>query len=389
MITMTSAEELVGPVADDIRSMAAQAEAERRLPDVLLTRLREAGLFSIYTPKAFGGLDLPLPEAVRVVEEVSRHDGSVGWTVALGFANSLFTSVLPDASATRVLGDGSALIAGAPAFGVRAVVAGGGYRLTGRWSYNSGAPNADWIAAPAPIFDGDSPRTGENGQPEMVFFFIPPADAQIIDTWYVTGLRATGTQDLYVEDVFVPHEMTGGFSMPAGPRPVRDCVLANIPFFTTLVIAQSPPVCLGMARRAIEEFKQLVLMKESQFGPPLREQAQAFAGLARAEALVRAARTYWYDNVEAAWSAASDGREFSPQDMTAIRLAALTAAENSVAAVDLLYRLAGTSAVFQTSPLERCWRDVHTAAQHFQVQDGRWETAGRVLLGLDPRSPVL
>lgn len=389
MRATTMPEKMVEPVAEDIRALAGQAEAERRLPEGLMARLMEAGFFSIYTPKQFGGLDLPLPEALRVVEEVSRHDGSTGWTVALGFGNGLFTSVLPEASAARVLNGGSALIAGAPAFGVRAAPVQGGYRLTGRWGFNSGAPNATWISATAPIFDGDAPRLGADGQPEMMHFFVRPADVQIIDTWHVTGLRATGTQDLYVEDLFVPGEMTGGFSMPGGPRPVRDCVLANIPFFSLLGIVQSPPVCLGVARRAIEEFRRLALTKESAFGPRLIDQAQAHIGLARAEALVRSARTYWYENVEAAWDTAIRGSTPSLEERTAVRLASLTVAENCVAAADLMYRLAGTSAVFQSSPLERCWRDVHTAAQHFQVQEGRWETAGRALLGLDPGSPVL
>lgn len=388
MIAMVTAEELVRPVAGEIRRMAAQAEAERRLPDDLFTRLMDAGLFSIYTPRRFGGLDLPLPEALRVVEEVSRHDGSTGWTVALGVANGLFTPMLSDAAAARVLGNGSALLAGAPAFGVRAVRVEGGYRLTGRWGFNSGAPNASWIAVPAPIFDGDTPRLGESG-PEMVFVFLSSSDVQIIDTWYATGLRASGTQDLYVEDVFVPDEMTGGFSLPAGPRPVRDCVLTNIPFFSLFGIVQSPPVCLGLARRAIEEFRQLALTKQSAFGPRLSEQVQAQVGIARAEALVRSARTYWYENVQATWDAASQGRELSQEDRAAVRLACLTATENSVAAVDVLYRLGGSSTIFQSSPIERCWRDVHTAAQHLQVQDGRWETCGRVLFDLDPGSPLL
>jgi alkylation response protein AidB-like acyl-CoA dehydrogenase len=385
----TIAEALVDPVAEEIRARAGQAEAERRLPDDLMTLLINARLFSIYTPKQFGGLDLPLPEALRVVEEVSRHDGSTGWTVALGIANVLFTSVLPEASAARVLDGGSALIAGAPAFGVRAVPVHGGYRLTGRWGFNSGAPNATWIAAPAPIFDGDAPRLAADGQPEMVFFFVRPSDVQIIDVWHVTGLRATGTQDLYVEDLFVPEEMTGGFSMPGGPRPLRDCVPANIPFFSLLGIVQSPPVCLGVARRAIEEFRRLALTKEGAFGPRLIDQAQAHVAMARAEALVRSAQTYWYDNVEAVWDTALRGATPSVEERTAVRLASLTVVENCLAAADLVYRLAGTSAVFQSSPLERCWRDVHTAAQHFQVQEGRWETAGRALLGLDPGSPVL
>jgi alkylation response protein AidB-like acyl-CoA dehydrogenase len=325
---------------------------------------------------------------LRVVEEVSRHDGSTGWTVALGLANTVFTSVLSQESAAKVLGDGSVLIAGAPAFGARAHPVDGGYRLSGRWSYNSGAPNANWVAAAFPVFDGDSPRMSDSG-PEMVFAFLQPADVQIIDTWYVTGLRASGTQDLYLEDLFVPAEMTGRFSLPAGPDSKRDTILSHIPFFSLLGIAQAPPVCLGLARRAIEEFKQLALGKQSVFGPKLSEQVQAQAGLARAEALLESARTYWYERVTMAWNAASEGRQLSIEELATIRIASLTAVENSMAATDLLYRLAGTSAIFQSSPLERCWRDVHTAGQHMQVQDCRWETAGRVLFGLDSGSPIL
>jgi alkylation response protein AidB-like acyl-CoA dehydrogenase len=388
MLATMTAEELVQPVADEIRRTAAQAEAERRIPDDLLQKLMDAGLFSIYTPREFGGQDLPLPDALRVVEEVSRHDGSTGWTVALGFANGFFASVLPEASASNVLGNGSVLIAGAPAFGVRAVRVDGGYRLTGRWPFNSGAPNAGWIGAAAPIFDGDAPRMREHA-PEMVFAFMPPADVQIIDTWYVTGLRASGTQDLYVEDLFVPDEMTGGFSIPEGPQPARECLYTNIPLFSLLGVVQAPPVCLGLARRAIEEFRQIAVTKQSPLGPRLIEQVQAHVGFARAEALVRSARTYWYDNVRAIWDVASAGRQPSPEERTSLRLATLTAAEHSVEAIDILYRLAGTSAIFQSSPLERCWRDVHTAAQHMQVQEFRWETPGRALLGLEPGSPIL
>jgi alkylation response protein AidB-like acyl-CoA dehydrogenase len=386
--TTRNPKELVAPVADEIRLLAPQAEAARRLPNELVDCLKRAGLFSIYTPREFGGLELPLPEALRVVEEVARHDGSTGWIVALGVANILFTSVLEEASAARVLGDGAALIAGAPAFGVRAARVDGGYRLTGRWPYNSGAPNADWIAAPAPVFDGDTPRMGPNG-PEMVLFFVRPSDVQIIDTWYVTGLRASGTQDLYVEDVFVADEMTGGFSMPDGPRPIRESPITRLPFLSLFGIVQSPAVCLGLACRTIEEFKQIALSKQDMFGTRLSDKVQAHVGLARAEALVRSAQAYWHGEVEAAWDTVVDGRALSLAERAGLRIASLAAVEQSVAAADLLYRLGGSSAIFQSSPLERCWRDIHTAAQHMQVQDGRWETAGRVLMGLDPGSPLL
>lgn len=383
-----SAEDLVAPVAGVIRQMAAQAEASRRLPDELVTALKQAGLLSLYTPAAFGGFELSLPDALEVVEEVARHDGSTGWVIALGVANILFTSTLSGSSAAHVLGSGPVLLAGAPAFGVRALRVDNGYCLTGRWSYNSGAPNADWIAAPAPIFDGDAPRMSASG-PEMVMYFVRPADVEIIDTWYVTGLRASGTQDLYVDNLFVPDEMTGGFSMPEGPRALRDYPITRLPFLTLFGLVQSPPVCLGLARRSIEEFKHIAATKQDMLGARLSDRVQAQVALARAEALLRSARAYWYAEVNKAWQATVNGRALSLGDRAELRIASLAAAEQSVAAVDLLYRIAGSTAIFQSSPLERCWRDVHTAVQHLQVQDGRWETAGRVLMGLDPGSPML
>jgi alkylation response protein AidB-like acyl-CoA dehydrogenase len=380
--------DLVGPVAEDILAMAGQTEAERCLPKSLVDRLMDAGLFSIYTPRVFGGLELPLPEALRVVEELSRLDGSTGWTVALGFANDLFTSVLPDESAACVLRNGSALIAGAPGFMVRSEPVEGGYCLTGQWSFCSGAPNATWMSVAAPIFDGDTPRMGPAG-PEMVMAFLPPSDVEIVDTWHVTGLRGTGSHDLRVDHVFVPDRFTGSFAMPAGPRPVRESMIARIPFMTAVGIAQSPAVCLGIARHAIDEFRELALHKERPFQPKLSDQVQAQTGLARAEALLRSARCYWYDNVERLWATVTRGDEVTLDDRVSVRLASLTAAENSVAVVDSLYRLSGSTAIFQSTLLERCWRDVHTAAQHMQVQDGRWETAGRVLFGLEPATPIV
>ena len=354
-----------------------------------MERLVEAGLFSIYTPRAFGGLELPLPAAHRVVEEVSRLDGSTGWTVALGHANAQLTCALSDESAARVLKNGSALLAhGALSSTVRAEAVAGGYRLTGQWQFCSGARNATWVIAAGPVFDGDEPRIGEAG-PEMVVAFVPPEDVEIVDTWHVSGLRGTGSHDLRVRDLFVPEELSYPLALPAGPQPRRASTLTRIPFLTALAIALSPAVCLGIARRAVDEFRELSMGKERPFALRLSEQVQAQVGLARAEALVRSARSYWYQSVGAIWQKASTGEDISLEDRTGIRLAALTAAENSTQAVDIAWRLGGSSSIFVSSPLERCWRDVHAAAQHMQVQDGRWETAGRVLFGLEPGSPFV
>jgi alkylation response protein AidB-like acyl-CoA dehydrogenase len=381
--------DLVAPVAEDVLATADEVEASRRLPEPLMRKLTEAGLFSIYTPREFGGLELSLPDALRVVEEVSRLDGSTGWTVALGFLSGFFTPSLPERSAARLFVNGSALIAGAPGFRVQAHPVEGGYRLSGQWSFCSGAPNATWVNVAAPVFDGEAPRMGPMG-PEMITAFMHPSDVQIVEgTWDVTGMQGTGSYDLRVEDLFVPSEMVGMFALPAGPVALRERPLNRIPFMTALAVAQSPTVCLGIARHAIDEFRELALRKESPMGPKLIEQAHAQTGLARMEALVRSARVYWYDTVGELWDTVTSGRDVSMEQRVSVRLAALTAAENSVATVDMAYRLAGSTSVFRSSLIDRCWRDVHAAAQHAQVQEGRWETAGRVLFGLEPASLIV
>jgi alkylation response protein AidB-like acyl-CoA dehydrogenase len=383
-----NAREFVAPVAGDIRQMADQAETERRLPDALMAKLTEAGLFAIYTPRKFGGMGLPFADALQIVEEVATIDGSTAWVVSLGFTNDLFTSALTDAGATRVLGRGSALIASAPGMKVRARAVEGGYRLTGQWAFCSGAPNADWMAVPSPIFDDEQPRVGRAG-PAMVVSFLPRADVEIVDNWRVNGLRATGSHDVRVNDVFVPTELTGGFGIPAGPVVVRESPLARIPMFSVLGTVQAPPVSLGVARHMIEAFKKLVHEKEGSMGGRLVDRVQTYEGVARAEALLESGRSYFYENVRKTWETVSAGCEVSLEDRAKLRLAMLTAAGNSAAAADIIYRLAGSTAIQQSSPLDRCWRDVHAAAQHAQVQDARWETSGRILLGLEPANVII
>lgn len=379
---------LVAPVAEEIRRAATTVEAEGAISQSLMDRLVEVGLFSIYTPHEFGGLEMGLPDALRVVEEVSRHDGSTGWTVALGFANDFFACVLPAESAAQVLQSGSALIAGSPGFTTRAVSVDGGYRLAGQWSFCSGIRNATWVGVATPVFDGDEPRIGPTG-PEMIFAFLPPADVEIVGTWDVTGLRGTGSHEIRIDDVFVATEMTGGIGAASGPLPARDSVLAKIPFMTALAVVQAPAVSLGIARRAVDEFHDLAAGKEGPVSGRLSEQAPAQVGLARAEALLGAARAYFYGAVDDLWQTVVCDRPVSLEQRSTARLAAMTAVENSCEAVDTVRRLAGATAIFARSPLERCWRDVHTAAQHVQVQDGRWETTGRVLFGLEPNSPFV
>src|SRR5262249_7092379 len=159
-------------------------------------------------------------------------------------------------------------------------------------------------------FDGETPCMTPAG-PQMVQLFLRPGDAEVVDNWHVTGLRGTGSYDLRAEDVFVPAELSGAFSMPAGPRPLRDSALSRFPLMSLLAMVQAAPVSLGIARRAIDEFKALAIGKKNPMGPGLSDQVQSHVGLARAEALLGSARAYYYSEVQGMWDTAVDGRQIS------------------------------------------------------------------------------
>lgn len=378
-------EDIVAPVAAAIREHADEQERARRMPESLHRMLREAGLFAIYVPPELGNGGLAVPEALRVVEEVARIDGSTGWTVALAFASDLFTGILGAEDAKRVIGSPAELTAGRGGQPGRADPVDGGYRVSGQWSYVSGCVNAGWLCLDAIVFENGQPRMQPHGLPEDILFWCPAASATVIETWDVSGLAGTGTHDVRLDGVFVPTSHTAAGLLAGGPGWRREGPVQRLPFMVALAIAQSPAVCLGIAQHAIEAFAALAEKKvHSASQRPLAERPAAQEALARAEAGVRSARLFFYGEVERAWATVTAGGKLEPRDHALLRLACVTAAESATVAVDRLWRMAGTAALFRSNELERCWRDVHAAAQHVQVQEGNWETCGRVLLGRDP-----
>jgi indole-3-acetate monooxygenase len=342
-------------------------------------------LFRISMPPELGEGGRRGPEALRVIEELSRIDGSTGWTAASSFISDYFTAMLDDEVATKIVGGPRAYLAGRGGQPGHAVEVDGGYRISGQWAYVSGCPSADWITLDALIFDGQAPRMQPSGMPQDIFFFCPRSDVKILDTWRVSGLKGSGSHDVVLNDCFVPQEFAapGMLSMTLGFK--RMGPAQRMPLMLVLAIHQAPPVCLGVAQHAIEAFKALAETKvHSASQRPLMERPAAQAALAKAESLVRSARLFFYDSVQTGWDIASSGTTLPPEQAAVMRLACVTAAENSAAAVDLLWRVAGSTSISESCELERCSRDVHAAAQHVQVQEGNWEVCGRVLMGMEP-----
>jgi alkylation response protein AidB-like acyl-CoA dehydrogenase len=219
--------------------------------------------------------------------------------------------------------------------------------------------------------------TGPDGAPVMREPAFRAEHVEVIDTWESTGLRATASHDFAVSDVVVPREHTMWFGeQPRVGRPLY--VMPPIAMFATFIAA----VSVGIARHAIDEFVTLAGGKTPVFSPnALADKAVAQDRVGRAHVGVESARCYLLDRLGALWARVEGGHVPTLDDRGELWLASTHAAHAAVAAVDALFVSAGASAVYRECALDRCLRDVRTAAQHVCTQEQNFELAGRLLLG--------
>ena len=371
-------------LAPTIRELRADIERDRSLPAPLVKRMAETGFFSLWLARALGGPELNTVDYLRVIEELSRADGAVGWCTMVSAGYSRLSGYLDDGVAREIFGDGSTIVAGTINPTGKAIVVPGGFRVSGRWSYGSFIGHSTWTVGSSVIHDNEGPRRGPDGAPDMRLMLFPTSAVEIIDTWRVGGLRGTGSHDFHVTDLFVPDDHAiAAFTA----KPVRPGTLYAAPFITVFAMAIAS-VPLGIARAAIEAFIALAEAKTPMGGASrLRDKASAQADVGKAEALLRSARAFLVESAHDIWNVVEAGDMPSlPQRATA-RLAAAQAAAASAQAVDLLYNAAGGTALYESNLLERCFRDVHATTQHMGTSSANFELSGRVLLGLDPGTP--
>jgi alkylation response protein AidB-like acyl-CoA dehydrogenase len=377
--TLVAPTEAVGALTPLIAKHADAMERERRLSAPVVEALIDAGLFRLLVPRALGGAEADPVTACRVVEELARVDGSTGWCAMLGLGLGQFGGLLPEEAAWEIYRDPRAVVAGTfrPNGVARAVA--DGYRATGHWPLASGITHATWVLGGCRILDGEQPRLTPGGAPEMRLLFFRPTEVEVVDTWHVAGLRGTGSQDFAVTDLFVPAHRACWFSQPpVQPGPLY--TLPAIALFAPLIAC----VSLGIARHAMDGFKELAGVKAPTWSQNLlRDKPVAQAQLGEAEGLLRAGRAFLYETVVAAWDTATRGERLSWEQRGLLWLAATQAATQALQAVDLVFRAGGASAIYAASGLERCLRDIRTAAQHVCVTPTNYELAGQLFLGLE------
>lgn len=368
--------------AAEVRTRRAEFDSLRHLPQDLADRLARDGLYQICTPADSGGMGLSPRHYAATVEEMAKSDASVGWCIFIAVTSTFSLASAGTEEFSAMLRTPGVIASGVFAPNGRAAPATRdgveGYVVTGRWQWGSGSRNAHWISGGAFIVDdGGDLQRNENGAPLHLACVFDAADVEFIDTWTVMGLQGTGSTDYAVTDLFVPAART---IKRFGVRQQGDPIFL-FPNFGMLGIGVAS-VALGATRGAIGDFLEFSGKKVPQGQRRVLAEKQSVQwGVAKAEAQLRAGRAFFYEAIDAAWAGARAG-EVTVEHRRDLRLATCEAVQAAKSAIAIIYELAGGTAVYQTSEIQRRMRDVQVAGQHMMVGSGVYELAGRLFLGL-------
>lgn len=360
----------VGALTGEISERSQETEAGRSVPEELIRKIGATGALHLYVPRSMGGAQADPLVANAVIRELSRADGSTGWTSMI--LNTTFFSCWldPEVAGGMLATDRELGMAGLfGPIGRTEPADDGALRLSGRYPFNSGAPHATWFCQGAFVEVGD--------QPQWRFMFVPASDVEILDTWHVAGLRGTASHDVVVDGALVPLERTTNpiFEQARHPEPHF-----RWSFFALLASLMSG-FPLGVARRALDEFEALAHRKGRGGMEPLATEQVVQLEVARCEGALGAAEAFVSDALERAWETAVRGDEIDLPQRQAIRLAASNAMRIGIDVVDTTFRLAGGGALYEHSPLQRCWRDIHAGSNHIFFSPNQLAHAGRSILG--------
>lgn len=359
-------------------TLVAEIEQRRGLPPELVTELTRSGLFRTGVSRALGGHEAPPAVILETAEAVARGDASAGWCVSIAATSSLLSAYLPGKGAEEVFGDPAVVAAGVWAPTGRGRVVDGGVVVSGKWGFCSGIPHASWLFAGFVV--------ERDGQNLLRVAAIPKSELEVLDTWHTGGLRGTGSHDCVASEVFVPDHRI--LSVVDGP-PADAAPLYRFPLFGFFALSIAA-AALGNARGAIDELISLAATKKTVGSSrSLAERSSTQAAVAKSEAALRAARVLMYQSVADAWDAAQGPEPVDETLRLGLRLAATHVVRTAAEVTESMYELGGGSAIYETSPLQRRFRDAHTATAHFQVSPISFEVPGRLLLGLPTRTDQL
>ena len=358
-------------------------DSECQLPPDLADRMAAHNLFCLYAPEALGGPELDPLTAFRVVETISRADGSAGWCVFNGSAITAALARLTVDAVKEIFGDPPVMLgSGSARPEGTATITEGGYIINGRWNYLSGIDHSTALFLNCRLLKHDgSPARNDDGSPAMRVAVAPVASGTVIDNWTTLGMRGTASNDCEYSNVFVPARHSYQRGDPSyHPGPLYNPAQTSILISWTLAAANA----LGMARGAMNAFHELATGAGTTNSPMLlRDRNYVQIAYGECEAILDGARTYVLDAVGSMWDAQVHRKADLMDRAVRARLAITHAIRRSVDVVDRLFNVAGTNAIHRSVGLERFFRDLHVSGQHISGLPNNFEYGGQVLMGAE------
>ncbi len=360
---------------------------QRKIPTDVSDAIADAGFFRLLMPRNLGGAQLDHPDFLRIVQIFAEADGSVGWSINQNNVFATNSTRMNDKTREEIYSNSRAVITnGPPMSKSRAIEVDDGYSLSGRWNFSSGSDHATWIAALTPVHSLDDNGASPNEiatRDEMRVLLIPKQEVEMVDNWQVNGLRGTASWGFEADGLFVPgHRM---YDPNTAPR--EDGAAYRIP--TSLLFASGfATVALGVARAALNAAKEIANRKvpgnmPSQT-PLLRDWSTTQRQVGEAEAIWHSARAFLRESAGAVWESVSSGQPLTMSERIHMRLASTFANRKAADVADIAYTLCGSTAIFESNPVQRRFQDVHVINQQVQGRLTHYDTAGRYFLGMDP-----
>jgi alkylation response protein AidB-like acyl-CoA dehydrogenase len=378
----TGAERLLAAARDLAPAVAARAEEierGRRIPQDIIEALRATGMFKALVPSSHGGLGLSIPDVLPVLQILSAADGSVGWVMMVNVTAQLFCSRLQRPLYDKLFGGGAApMVIGAGTPAGRAEKVPGGYRVSGRWPFASGCQHAQWIAGHCVVWEDGKPVMVDEA-PVMLFAALPAEHWRIEETWNVSGLSATGSHHIVLDQAEVPESQT--CDAVHGPSCLPG--LFEAPFLAYLP-ATHAAVGIGIASGAFDDLMAMANTNRRQLfaTADLRDSTIFQHEVGRVGAELRAAKAL----LDAHSAALRRGVLDAKVDFTEALQAGAWIHTACAKVVDRCYELAGSAVL--TSPLERRLRDIHATGQHVFAGERFYAKAGALHLGFPPVDPL-
>jgi alkylation response protein AidB-like acyl-CoA dehydrogenase len=326
-----------------ITAAADELERTRRIPASLLEQLHTSRLLRMLLPRSVDGDQIDPMTYLAAIEQLSRHDGSIGWNVFVANSSALIAPFLELDVAREIFADPKSVMAWGPPNPCKATAVDGGYRVSGRWDFASGCRQATWMGAHCQVVERDGNlRRDSRGQPVIRSLLFPASQATLLDTWNTIGLRGTASDSYTLNDLFVAERFSGTRMEPALRRERGPLYAFTMQGLYAVGVAG---VALGLARAMLDQFVDLAGRKVPRGLTRLADSATVQADVARSEANLGAACAYLLDTLASIYAHADDIDPINIADRARVRLAATHAIHIALEVADFTYKAAGVDAI--------------------------------------------